>query len=166
MKKTVALALTLAGTCAIASPQMKPGLWETATKSDAFKNMPQMPPEQAEQMRKMGITVPEFRDGAMIAKSCITARQASTTPGTEQLDKSCEMKNVKQGANSYSADIVCTGPEMKGSGKVVATYASDRFDTTVDFKGSMHGQSQAYKMETKGRWLGADCGSVKPAGNY
>jgi len=55
---------------------------------------------------------------------------------------------------------------MKGSRKVEGNHASDqRFTLTYDFKGTAHGQPVSQRHETSGRWLGADCGSVKPMAN-
>lgn len=168
MKKIVLLALcALSVNLAWAAEQMKPGLWEMTMKSDAMKNMPKIPPEQAEQMRKMGVNMPRFKDGGMVSKVCITKQMAEKhAPGLDKMENGCQAKNMKQSGNSYSADIVCSGDMMKGSGKVSGTYnGNDRFSSTYDFKGTMHGQPVSHKQQTSGRWLGTDCGSVKPAGN-
>jgi hypothetical protein len=80
------LSLLPASAVVLAAGQMKPGLWEMTVKSDAFKNMPKIPPAQMEQMR----------------------------------------------------------------------------NSTYDFKGSAGGQPVSQHQETSGKWLGADCGNVKP----
>ncbi|GAB3554207.1 DUF3617 domain-containing protein [Noviherbaspirillum agri] len=150
-----------------AATQMKPGLWEMTMKSDAMKNMPKIPPEQMEQMRKMGMNVPEMKDGAMVTKVCITKQmaEADQTPGMEKNEMGCQSKNYQRSGNSYSVDIVCDGPQMKGTGKAKGTMASDTsFTSTYDFKGTMHGQPVNQHHENSGKWLGADCGSVKPVG--
>lgn len=166
--KKIALPLALAILAcnpAWASDKMKPGLWEMTMKSDAMKNMPKIPPEQMEQMRKMGVTVPQFQDGGMVSKVCVTPQMAEKqTPGMDGMDTGCETRNFKRSGSSYSADLVCNG-DMKGSGKLSGTWSgSDRFSSTTDFKGTMHGQPVSHRQETSGRWLGADCGSVKPMG--
>jgi len=160
------LACALSANAAWAADQMKPGLWEMVMKSDAMKNMPKIPPEQAEQMRKMGMNVPEFRDGGMVSKVCITKQQAEKSmPGMDTMETGCEMKNMKQSGSSYSADIVCTGGAMKGNGKVAGTYSGgERFSSTYDFKGTVQGQPVTHRQETSGRWMSADCGSVKSMG--
>lgn len=168
MKKILLLSLGLACIApVIAAGQMKPGLWEMTMKSDAMKAMPKIPPAQAEQMRRMGVDVPQFQDGGMVSKVCITPQMASqSAPGLENMQAGCQAKNVVQKGNSYSADIVCSGDMMKGSGKVEGNHASDqRFISTYDFKGTVHGQPVSQRHETSGRWLGADCGSVKPVTN-
>lgn len=149
---------------ASAETAMKPGLWEMTMKSDAIKNMPKIPPEQMEQMRKMGVNVPQMQNGAMVTKVCVTKQMAeSQTPGVEKNEMGCETKNYKRSGNSYSADIVCNGADMKGEGKAKGTFAGDQsFTSTYDFKGTMHGQPVNQHHESSGKWLGTDCGSVKP----
>lgn len=158
------LAVVLSGP-ALAVDKMKPGLWELTMKSEAMKNMPKIAPEQAEQMRRMGIEVPQFQDGGMVSKVCVTPQMAQQqAPGLDTMHSGCQTRNFKRSGNSYSADVVCSG-DMKGSGKVSGTWTgSDRFSSSYDFNGTMHGQPVAHKQETSGRWLGADCGSVKPMG--
>jgi hypothetical protein len=52
---------------------------------------------------------------------------------------------------------------MKGEGKARGTFAGgEKFTSTYDFNGSMHGQPVSQHQESSGKWLGADCGSVKP----
>jgi hypothetical protein len=166
MKKTALISiLLLAGAQAWASGSMKPGLWEMTVKSDAMKNMPKIPPEQMEQMRRMGISVPQFQDGGMVTKVCVTPEMAQKeTPGTESMEADCQTRNVKKTANGYQADIVCDGA-MKGQGKVVGSYSGgEAFSSTFDFKGTMHGQPVSQRQETSGRWLSSNCGAVKALG--
>lgn len=170
MRKTVVplLLLSMLSASAIAATQMKPGLWEMTMKSDAIKNMPKIPPEQMEQMRKMGINIPQMQDGAMVTKVCITKQmtEGSALPGMDQNDMGCQTKNMQRSGSSYSADIVCNGAQMKGEGKVKGTFSGDTaFSSTYDFKGAMHGQPVSQRHENSGRWLGADCGNVPPAGS-
>lgn len=156
--------LAALGTHSWASETMKPGLWEMKMQSDAMKKMPKIPPEQVEQMRRMGMNVPQFEDGGMVTKVCITPQMAAQkTPGMEMMESGCEAKNMQRNASGYKADIVCTGGAMKGEGKMVASFTgNERFSSTYDFKGSMHGQPVSQRAETSGRWIAADCGSVKP----
>ncbi|HEY8609055.1 MAG TPA: DUF3617 domain-containing protein [Noviherbaspirillum sp.] len=146
---------------------MKPGLWEMKVKSDALKNMPKIPPEQVAQMRKMGIEVPQIQDGAMVTKVCVTKAMAENEqlPGLEKNEAGCQTKNVQRSGSGYSADIVCSSDAMKGEGKVKATFSgNESFTSTYDFKGTVHGQPANQHSEQSGKWLAADCGSVKPAG--
>lgn len=160
------LMCTLLGAAATAGAtgQMKPGLWEMGMKSDAFKNMPQMSPQQMEQMRKMGVNVPQIKDGAMISQVCITKEMAKQdTPPMEANEAGCQAKNHQRSGSSYSVDIVCDGAGMKGTGKAKGTFVGDTsFSSTYEFKGTAHGQPVNTRSENTGKWLSADCGKIKP----
>lgn len=166
-KILVVLSLCSLSSLAFAAGQMKPGLWEMTMKSDALKNMPKIPPEQMEQMRKMGINVPQMQDGGMVTKVCITKQMADSDqlPGMDKNESGCQSKNMQHSGNSYSVDIVCNGPDMKGEGKAKGSFSgNESFASTYDFKGTMHGQPVNQHQESRGKWLSADCGSVKPLG--
>jgi hypothetical protein len=159
------LSLLSVSITATAAGQLKPGLWEMTVKSDAVKSMPNIPPAQLEQMRKMGIDVPQMKDGAMLTKVCISKKMAERDepPVTAQNQAGCQPKNYQRSGNGYSVDVVCDGPMMKGEGKARGTFAGgEKFTSTYDFNGSMHGQPVSQHQESSGKWLGADCGSVKP----
>ncbi|RZI40855.1 DUF3617 domain-containing protein [Herbaspirillum sp. HC18] len=167
-KSTLPLLMcSLLSATAWAGPQMKPGLWEMTMKSDAMKNMnmPRLPPEQVEQMRKMGVEIPHMQDGGMVTRVCMTKQmlEGNQVPGMEKNEAGCQTKNMQQSGGSYSADIVCNG-DMKGEGKIKGTFSGDTgFTSTYDFKGTMHGQPVSQRHESSGKWLGADCGSFAPA---
>lgn len=150
---------------AMADSPMKPGLWEMTMKSDAMKNMPSMSPAQIEQMRKMGVQIPEMRDGGMVTKVCISPEmlKSEKLPGMQANDTGCEVKNHQQSGNNYSADMICDGTMMKGKGRIQGTYNGDHsFTSSYDFKGTMGGRPVDQRHETSGKWLSADCGGIKP----
>jgi hypothetical protein len=148
-----------------AAGQMKAGLWEMKLKSDLVKNMPKVPPAQLEQMRKMGIEMPTFKDGGMVTKVCISKEMAERNepPEMNQKESGCQAKNYQRSGNAYSLDIVCDGPLMKGTGKVKGAFNGDQsFTSTYDFTGTAQGQPVKQHHESSGKWLAADCGNVKP----
>lgn len=169
MRKTAIsiLTLSLLGCSATvwAAEQTRPGLWEMTIKSDAFKDIPQMPAEQLQKMREMGINIPQMQDGGMVSKVCITREMAERDDVTpmNQKESGCQSRNYQRIGNAYTLDIVCNGPDIKGTGKMKGTYSgSERFSSTYDFKGTAHGQPVNHRQESSGKWLAADCGSVKP----
>ncbi|MBS1169644.1 MAG: hypothetical protein H6R01_562 [Burkholderiaceae bacterium] len=144
-----------------ASP-MNPGLWEITTQSDSMKNRPQISPEQAARMRQMGINVPEMRNGAMVMKVCYTKELLSRDEMPGQKEHECQTKNMSRSSSVYSADIVCNGPNMKGNGTIKGTHYATSFESNYSFKGTAMGQPANHQRKTSGKWLGANCGSVKP----
>lgn len=171
-KKSIPLFLLSAVCCSVvwAAGSMKSGLWEMTMKSDAVKSMPKISPQQMEQMRKMGINIPQMQDGAMTMKMCITkemSEREQAPPQGRQNDSECQSRNFQRSGRNYSVDIVCNGPRMKGEGKGRGTFSgSEGFTSTYDFKGTAGGRPVTQHQETTGKWLGADCGDVKPVGNY
>jgi hypothetical protein len=168
MRKTAISILMLAmlgsAGAALAAGQLKPGLWEMSMKSDAMKNMPKMSPEQIEQMKKMGIAMPQ-QDGVMKSKVCISKQMAERDepPHVDQKESGCQSRNYQRSGNGYSLDLVCDGPNMKGIGKIKGTFSgNESFNSTYDFKGTAHGRPVDQKHESSGKWLSADCGSIKP----
>ena len=160
------LSMTMTTSLAMAQEKMKPGLWEMTMKSDAMKNMPKMSPEQMEQMRKMGVHVPQMQDGGMVTKVCITKEMAERDQmPMAQKESDCEVKNYQRSGDSYSTDVVCKGPNIKGTGKMTGKMSGgESFSSTYDFKGTAHGQPITQKHENSGKWLSSNCGNVKPMG--
>ena len=145
----------------------RPGLWEMAMKSDQVRQMPSMTPEQIEQMRKMGVEMPTVRDGALIQRVCITPEMAARnqTPDMGREQGECKLKSHDRSGNTYRADIVCDGANLKGNGIIKGTMSGDTaFTSTYDFKGTSRGQPVTQHHETSGKWLSADCGQVRPLG--
>lgn len=163
------LSLACSATSALAADNMKPGLWEMTIKPDANstmpKNMPKMSPEQIQKMKEMGVNIPEVRDGQIVNKVCITKEMSERQEPVDvgRKDKSCETKNSHKTATGFSADIVCNSEALKGEGRVNSTISGgDRMSMTYDFKGTSDGKPVNRHQETSMKWLGADCGSVKP----
>ncbi len=146
-----------------AAPDMKPGLWQVNIQSDQMKNMPKISPQQAAMMKSMGISVPSQNDSGMTTKICFTKKMIENNEVSGQEDSGdCKTTNVRQSGSHYSADIICDGPDMKGRGKVEGTYTATQFNSTYRFKGTSHGHQANQTQTSSGKWLGSDCGSVKP----
>lgn len=148
-----------------AADVMKPGLWSISVKSDAITKMPTLSPEQLEQMRKMGINMPQMQAGAIVQKLCVTKEMASRNqmPDMHQDQLGCQTKNASRTASGYSADIVCSGPQLKGNGTMKASSAGDgSFRSVNDFKGESQGRPVSHHQESTSTWISAECGDVKP----
>jgi hypothetical protein len=167
MLKTFVSALTasmLFVMSAYGAGAMKAGLWEVTTQSAAMKNMPKVPPEQIEQMRKMGVDISQLQSGAIVSKICITKDMAQRNQlPMDQALNGCKTGSTKQSASGYTTDIVCKGPEMKGKGLATVSFASDEsFSTSTEFQGTINGQPISDRSDTSGKWISTGCGSVKP----
>lgn len=151
-----------------AAGRMKPGLWEMSMMSDAMKEMPKIPPEQLEKMKQMGIKMPMMENGAIVHQICITKEMAEQDhpPMAQREQSMCKPQNINQSGNSYSMDLICDSPELKGMGTVRGSFnGSSSLRSVYDFKGTSRERPVVQHMETTGKWLSADCGTVKPVGD-
>jgi hypothetical protein len=148
-----------------AAEKIKPGLWEMRMRSDEIKSMPKIPKEQQDQMKQMGIKIPTMEDGVMVTKICVTREMSERDDFSMQQKEqsSCKTQNMIRSKDSYSLDLICNSPELKGTGKVKGSYAStESMQSTYDFKGTSYERPISQHMETTGKWLSSDCGEIKP----
>ena len=151
-----------------AAGRMRAGLWEMTMKTDAMKDMPKMSAEEMEQIRKMGVNIPQMGAGGMVSKVCISKEMAERDqPPMGENESGCKMTNYKRQGNSYTMDMVCDNAQMKGTGVVKGTFAgNESFNSTFDFRGTAMGQPANQHVENGGKWLSADCGNVKSMGDF
>jgi hypothetical protein len=149
---------------AFSADQMRPGLWEMHMQSDAMRGMPSIPPEQMEQMRRMGIPVPKMQNDGIVTEVCIMKEMAQSQSVPHMSEQTgCEIENQKRSGNQYSADIVCDGSQMKGKGRVKGSMKSaGQVESTYEFEGTVEGRPVKHQQVSSGRWIAADCGKVKP----
>jgi hypothetical protein len=165
MLALLAVPMLLSSPHGFAANNLKPGLWEMTMQSEAMKDMPKISPEQLQQMRKMGIDVAQLQSGSIVNKVCITKEMAERDemPQMNAKENACELQNVQRKGATYTAEMVCNGPTMKGRGMIKTVNASElSFSTTSSFKGTVGGRPVDERSDSSGKWLSADCGSIKP----
>lgn len=180
MKLRLVLAVApVALACMGASAQtMKPGLWEHSFTmksqsgkmeqgmAELQKQIAAMPPEKRKQMEQMmaqqgvGMTP----GGGHVVRICMTQQDVDMDQLPAQ--EGCTQKVDRVGANTVKVAFQCKGgkgqPPSSGEGTVTiesptAYSGKHRFKTTQE-----NGRPEQIDMVQKGRWLGADCGQVKP----
>lgn len=163
----LACVLFFAFSSAQAQEKMKAGLWEMRVVSDMMKSMPKMPaipPAQLAELKKRGISIPEMQNGGMLQKMCITkelAEQAWSKPN-HATPGNCKQSSMNRSGNSYTMEMVCDGPMLKGNATITGSMKGDSLQSSYKFKGSSNNKPIDQHIETTGKWLGADCGDVKP----
>ncbi|HEU0230548.1 MAG TPA: DUF3617 domain-containing protein [Burkholderiaceae bacterium] len=159
-------ALSFGASQAQAADRMAPGLWEMTAQSDALKGLPVIPPEQLAKLRALGIQIPQIANGSATTHTCITpemARRADMAPAAGASKMGCSAHNVRFDGNRFSADLVCDNDRAKGRGKVSGTFSGNKaFTADIQFTGTVQGVPVNQQGTASGRWLGNDCGSVKP----
>ena len=176
---TAALALNV--TSGAHAQTQAPGLWEHTFKfkdgagnggerdkamAEMQAQLDAMPPAQRKQldamMKSRGVSM-----GAQgtSAKFCLTKEQAAKPPEA-RLAGDCKQTEVKRSGNTMSYKFACTTPQaVNGDGRL--TYISEKaYSGTANLTTVAAGQQppQQMTMDMSGKWLGADCGDVKPVG--
>jgi Protein of unknown function (DUF3617) len=146
-----------------AADHLKPGLWEVTVKVSQ-KGGPQIPPDQLEQLKKMGIAAP-FGGQVIRTSQCITPEiAASDKPfATDERDPNkCQVANYKRVGSKATGEMVCTGT-FKGNGPFEMTMDSD-----TEYHGgwSVSGVSAdsgpvEQATELHGKWTAATCAAPK-----
>jgi len=172
------LGLSAAGTSAIAQ-QMKPGLWEITNRvqsqggqggqmqdqmSQMQQQMKNMPPEQRkmieDMLAKQGVQMGRGGPGGMSVKICMTREMVERNELPSQRGD-CKTTRQQRSGNTMNMAFTCTNPPSSGEGQV--TFASpESYTMKMVVNTQVEGQSERVNMDATGKWLGADCGSVKP----
>jgi len=157
------LILTIAA-AVLAAERMKPGLWLITIKSDATKQMQQMSPQQMEMLRQRGINP----GGGMESRVCITKEMTERDhPPTGKSQKDCHMDSFERSGNTYTVKMVCDGPNMQGTIVTKGVHSGpESYSWVSDMKGTARGHQINSHQEGSGKWLGSDCGDVKPMSDH
>ncbi|PTU31426.1 DUF3617 domain-containing protein [Stenotrophobium rhamnosiphilum] len=159
--------LAVAAVCLVlplgVSAGMKPGQWEVTSKVDLGKNMPQIPqltPQQIEQMRQLGIELPSIGPGGAISmQTCVSQKDAENgyPPMDERVQRDCKVQDLKRNGKRTTLKVVCNG-EMQGTGDVEFIENSpEHYSSKFHLVGTTHGRSIDMNNSAEGRWLGPTC---------
>lgn len=181
MHHTVLSSLLCASLCvvpvAVANAQtplanQEPGLWELRLVDGSslasialgvqqmLKGLPEAQRRQMEQlMGNKGVELPT------VIRQCLTPEMARSDLKTQLTSHGiqCQELEWQEAPDGGRFSFVCTNPQgdWTGQGRVRdATARSFQSEATV--QGKYKGQPVSLDMKHEARWLGADCGDVKP----
>lgn len=166
---------------AIAAPSsaqtMKAGLWEVNTKmksadgemekamAEMQSAMAEMPADQRkimeDMMAKQGVKLGTGTGGAINTKVCMSKEMVERNSLPIKNSGDCTEKRSPLVNGKMKASFSCKNPPSSGE-------AEFKFNGDTSFEMKMHstttmeGKNEKMSMESVGRWLGADCGSIKP----
>ena len=162
------ISLLPVSTAYAAENDMRPGLWEITTTSDLLKLAAQIPPDQMQILMNMakqhGVDMPQIQNGAATSNVCVTQKMADEKipPGFYQNKSGCTGKNATHVGNKYTWDFVCDNPRLKGNGTAEAVFTNpESFTGRTEFEGVAQGAPVKERADISGRWMSADCGTVK-----
>jgi hypothetical protein len=173
---TIAFLLLAIGASAATAQTMKPGLWEISTQmqggsqmgdamAQAQKQMESMPPEQRKMMQdmmaKQGVQIGLGAGGGVSLKVCMTKEMVDRNEISSGSQDNCTHTYSQRTGNTQKFSFSCSKPPSSGEGLVTFSSAeaySMKMTSTVNVRGA----PEKMEMQNNGRWLSADCGSVKP----
>jgi hypothetical protein len=169
MNKQQLIATSLLVACSVAGAQnLKPGLWEIRHKAQMDeamaqmqKEMANMPPEERKKVEAMmaGHGAHGGAGGPGI-KMCVTKDMAERNQVAPQRDD-CKTVMQPRSGNTVKMSFNCSNPPASGEGQL--TFASpEAYSLKMVVNSQVDGKVEKASMETTGKWLAADCGSVKP----
>ncbi|WP_137886192.1 DUF3617 domain-containing protein [Pseudomonas sp. 2FE] len=147
---------------------LQPGLWEISPNTMQLNgqalpnlelllgNLPAQPRQMAEQaMAQQGVAI-----AGQGVRVCLTAEQAKTdTIPLQGAQAGCTQQITERSAQLWKFRFSC--PQGKGEGQT--RFVSDReFVTTLNSTFTAGGQPQSGSLESHGRWLAAECGTLQP----
>lgn len=153
-----------------------PGLWEHSftmksqggemaqAQTEVQKQLAAMPPAERKKIEDMmasrGVTM--GTQGAAV-KVCLTPDQAAR-PAEPRMVGDCTQSDVQRSGGTLNYRFSCTKPQqVSGEGQV--SYVSDKAYTgRSTLTSQAAGIPQQMTMTMSGRWLGAECGDVRPVG--
>ncbi|WP_181373001.1 DUF3617 domain-containing protein [Massilia glaciei] len=155
----------------------EPAPEERERTADISKQMSQaianMPPEQRKEMKEMlgkqGLDLESIQsmqvnvkpDGAVNMKLCVTKQMAERSEFLLQPQDSCKYKVGKFVGGVMKFSSTCAEPAATGEGEVRVT-GPNTYATKMRVVMHEAGRQQTIVAEVVSKWLGADCGSVKP----
>lgn len=153
-------------------PPIKAGLWEVKQTRemngqkmpDMGEHLKNMPPEarkrMEEQMRQRGV---EMGGGSTTAKLCLSEESLSrddwTSAGAEH---GCKTEILSRSATAWKWRSTCGGQPPTVAEGETRFQGDTGYTTVIDATSNRQGQPHRMHMEMQGKWLGADCGKLKP----
>lgn len=155
-----------------AADGMKAGLWELRQKAlldpaqqaqmdQAKQALANMPPEKRQMMEQMmargGVQMNLGSGDATISfKVCISKEQAARGDVPVNQTGHCTYENARNGKTGRT-HFVCKDPAAEGDGEFTFD-GPDHYTSKV----TVQTRGRTITATGEGRWLGADCGDLKP----
>jgi len=152
------------------SPPIKPGLWQVRTQREVDGQRMQMPdmsehlknmsPQQRQMMEAMmkqrGVDMGAGGDMRIcLSKESLDAGHWQRQQGT------CKTDYGSRTSSTWKWHTSCTDPASETDGEATFT-SSDSYTVKTATTMSVQGQPRTTRMVLDSKWVGADCGDVKP----
>jgi hypothetical protein len=154
-------------------PPVKPGLWEARWSALDADGHEIVPPEQAalsklspeararmaDAMRARGVSMP---DSNGTIKVCLS-REMFESGRWQQMasDAGCATNYSTLSGTSWKWHSSCTALKSESDGEAVFS-SPESYRTKVTTTATVMGKTNTSTRVVQGKWLGADCGDIKP----
>lgn len=178
MNHRALLAAALAGAAFAAHAQsMKPGLWEITNKvqgaagsqmaqaqAQMAEQLKNMPPDQRKMMEdmmaKQGVRMGAGGPGGTTMQVCMSREMVERNEVPMQKGD-CKTTMQQRTGSTQKFAFSCSNPPSSGEGEVSYS-GGEAYRSKFMINTTMNGKPETMHMEGSGKWLGADCGSLKP----
>jgi hypothetical protein len=157
--------------------KLAPGLWENSitlksgdNRMDAAmarmqEELAKMPPEQRKQMEAMmanrGVALGGAGAAPNAVRVCISKEQAERNELPTSTDGRCKRDALERSGSTLKFKVTCTDPAGTGEGSF--NFSSDKaYSGNMVMNVTREGRAMRMEIQQEGKWLGADCGALKP----
>lgn len=166
----ITLAALLVAAVPVQATQLLPGLWEFSSDklevdgmampgmADMLEQMNDLPPEQRAMMEDM-LAAQGIALGEGGVRMCLSEAQVSSRELPFQNQPGCTQQVDEQTDDVWRFRFEC--PDAKGQGESRLISARE-VTSTIETEYSVGDQQGTSRMQSNGRWLGEDCGTLKP----
>lgn len=157
-------------------PELKPGLWAVknkvsapggqmgAAQAELQQQLAAMPPEQRKMMEDMmasqGLKMGAAGPLEMTGRICMTQDMIDQHELPVQEGR-CKTTLHSRTGNDMKMSFTCADPPASGEGQYTIV-SSEAYTMKMALKTSIAGKPETVTLDATGKWLGADCGAVKP----
>jgi hypothetical protein len=160
--------------CAAGAQNLKPGLWEITHQMQTGsgqmeqgmagmqQQMAGLPPEQRKMMEEM-MAKQGMKKGSAAGTSmkvCMTREMVEKNELPAQ-QGDCTTTHQSRKGNMMNMAFSCTNPPSTGEGQVIFK-GPESYSMKMVMSSMVNGKPDKMKMDGSGKWLGSDCGKVKP----
>jgi hypothetical protein len=160
-----------------ASAPIKPGLWEmkneqmlmdgkplpdmSAKMEQAMKNMPpEMRAQMQSKMKSMGVEMVNGAGAGSAVRMCLS-KEMVEQDHWQKPQAGCSIQSMTRSGNTMKWAMACTQPPGHGEGTTTFN-GTEAFSTQVNLTTQHNGRTGTMNMKSSGKWLGANCGDIKP----
>ncbi len=154
---------------------LKPGLWQSTTQVNvsgqaampAMPSMPEselakLPPAQRARIEQMLKNMPGTAGKPIVTKSCITEKDLEDARNFAPERPDCKQTILKQTATDIQMKYECTGENPTSMTGEFKTSSPLAYSGEMHGTATVNGHTMTIANTMQGKWLGSDCGDVKP----